>query len=433
MREYIHPYQHNLEVAKKHLEESEEVSQKNKQLIFEFEKATLLEEQSALPTRYKYIDVLSNTVRRYTNKDLDQLTKEDYKDIITKIEENKDIKPATKQKYKAILKKFGRWIIYKDEAFTQKNVNPETVAWIPTTIKKNDKTKINASDLLTESEIERLIEVAEHPRDKAFISMLYELGARIGEVGNLRIKDLTEDCGGYLVELNGKTGPRTPIIIRSAGIVTTWINQHPLRNNPNAPLWVTINSMNHKPKNNKKLKRHLHFKDKNEKLDYKNFQTLIRRLSEKANIKKKVHLHLLRHSRVTHVLVNNEMTESMAKTYFGWVPNTKSIAEYSHLTSRDANNGYRKALGLMPENQKKNELKKCYNCGSVNEKTSIFCHKCSRPLSYADLENHKKKEDTREELLHTVIKQLFNDKETAEKMYKLFDQPKIRELLEKSK
>ena len=49
------------------------------------------------------------------------------------------------------------------------------------------------------------MDVAEHPRDKAFVSMLYELGARIGEIGALSIKDMTRDRYGYLIDLEGKT------------------------------------------------------------------------------------------------------------------------------------------------------------------------------------------------------------------------------------
>jgi len=437
MKEYIHSYQQNLDTVKRHITQSEEISEKNKQLIFDFEKATLLVDQAALPTRYKYVDVLSNTVRRYTSKDLDQLTRKDYEDIVMKLEQNKDIKPATKQKYRAVLKKFGRWVAFGNQAFMQRTINPETVAWIPTSIKKNEKSRINASDLLTEEEVDKLIEVAEHPRDKAFISMLYELGARIGEIGSLRIKDIKADCGGYLINLEGKTGQRNPIIIRSAGALTVWLNQHPLRHKPEAPLWVIINRVNGKHKKVLKegevLKRHLTFKKKNEKFDYHNFVLLIRRLVSRAGITKKVHAHLFRHTRVTHVLTNGEMTETQAKVYFGWVPNTKVIAEYSHLTSMDANNGYRKALGLMPEDHKKNELKKCYNCSTINDKTAIFCTKCSRPLSYADLERYKEKETSREELLNHLFKQMLSNPKIAEELDKILTQNKAVELIKKSK
>jgi integrase len=46
--------------------------------------------------------------------------------------------------------------------------------------------------------------------------MLYKLGARIGEISNLEIKDITKDQYSSLVDLNGKTGRRTPRIVISS-------------------------------------------------------------------------------------------------------------------------------------------------------------------------------------------------------------------------
>ena len=64
------------------------------------------------------------------------------------------------------------------------------------------------------------MKVAVQPRDKAFISMLYELGARIGEIGNLRVKDVVKDKYSFIVNLRGKTGQRTPRIVISDPHVT---------------------------------------------------------------------------------------------------------------------------------------------------------------------------------------------------------------------
>ena len=128
---------------------------------------------------------------------------------------------------------------------------------------------VMASDILNEEEVEKLIKSAEHPRDKAFISMLYELGARIGEIGNLRIKDITRDEYSYLVDLNGKTGRRTPRIVMSDPYITTWLNQHPLKNDPEAPVWTAIGNR------------------KAEKLDYRALSNIIRRIKDKTGIKTK--------------------------------------------------------------------------------------------------------------------------------------------------
>ncbi len=56
---------------------------------------------------------------------------------------------------------------------------------------------------MTEEKVAKLIDVAEHPRDKAFICMLYELGARISELGNLEIKGVSKDKYTYLIDVGG--------------------------------------------------------------------------------------------------------------------------------------------------------------------------------------------------------------------------------------
>ena len=45
---------------------------------------------------------------------------------------------------------------------------------------------------------------------------LYELGARIGELGNLKVGDVSQDQYGFVMDLSGKTGHRTPRIILSS-------------------------------------------------------------------------------------------------------------------------------------------------------------------------------------------------------------------------
>ena len=43
------------------------------------------------------------------------------------------------------------------------------------------------NELLSEDDIQKLLSVIDVPRDKDFLSILTETGARIGEIGKLRI------------------------------------------------------------------------------------------------------------------------------------------------------------------------------------------------------------------------------------------------------
>ncbi|MEM2751143.1 MAG: tyrosine-type recombinase/integrase, partial [Nitrososphaerales archaeon] len=149
--------------------------------------------------------------------------------------ERKDYSPFTKHDYKVVLKKFYKWLCGGEEY-------PEQVKWIKTTLKMKDE--LLPEDLLTEDEVMKLVDKADSLRDKAFIITLYESGARIGELDSLRIKDVVFEENYARLMLEGKTGSRRVIVVASTPYLQAWIQSHPLKNNPDAPLWINIGTVN---------------------------------------------------------------------------------------------------------------------------------------------------------------------------------------------
>jgi integrase len=242
---------------------------------------------------------------------------------------------------------------------------PEIVGWLKAGVSEREKPRVKVSEILTEHEIDKLIGVADHPRDKAFISMLYELGARIGEIGKLSIKDISRDKYSFILDLSGKTGPRTPRIVSSDPYLSAWLNMHPFKNSPDAPLWIMLGERN-----------------KQERMRYGAFRALILRLKERAKLRKRIYPHLFRHTRVTHLLINKQINESQAKVYFGWVPSSTMLSEYSHLVSKDVNDMMLELHGIKtPENaQHEPKIKQCPRCQDLNPKDHLFCKKCGGVL-----------------------------------------------------
>jgi len=358
----IHNYNLSLEQVKKRLELST-ISKRNKELINLFDRACFMEALSK-PRRIKLMGSLIILGRDYLKKDFDKATKEDLKNVVMKMDNREDCSPWTKESFKVILKKFYKWLKFGDE-YKDKTEYPTIISWLRASLKKKDQPKIKASDILTEEEIKRLIDTAEHPRDKAFISMIYELGARVGEIGGLCIMDVTRDKYGYIIDLEGKTGHRTPRIVIADPHLTHWINAHPSKDNRDAPLWVMIGH-----------------RDKGRRMEYGAFRALVHRLVEKSGIKKRVYPHLFRHTRVTHLLINRQINEAQAKVYFGWVPNSTMLSEYSHLISSDVNDAILQMHGIKTENEKVSLLKpkQCPRCSTINSSDALFCHKCAGVL-----------------------------------------------------
>ncbi|KXA90542.1 hypothetical protein AKJ37_00140 [candidate division MSBL1 archaeon SCGC-AAA259I09] len=128
------------------------------------------------------------------------------------------------------MKKFYKWL--NDREY------PERVVWIKTT-RKNSNSKL-PEKLLTEEDIEKLIETAENPRDKAFIALLWETGARIGELLDLRADSFQDRSQGKKVVINGKTGVRRLPIISSIPQLQNWLNNHSEKGGTEAPLWCKL-------------------------------------------------------------------------------------------------------------------------------------------------------------------------------------------------
>ncbi len=356
----IHNFDYQYDNAKKGLEKSD-ISEKNKDFIIKFDRACSLEKLS-ISRRVRIIRTLIG-MSSLLNKDFNTASKEDLKDLVLKLDSRKDLSVATIQTYKSILKKFYKWLTFGDDYKTIQGY-PEIVSWLRASISAKDQPRVKASDILSEKEIEKLIEAAEYPRDKAFISMLYELGARIGEIGSLKIKDVSRDKYSFIVDLSGKTGHRTPRIVVSDPHLVSWLNIHPIKDNPNAPLWVMLGSRN-----------------KSEKMNYGAFRALVLRLKTKAKIKKRVYPHLFRHSRVTHLLSNRQINESQAKVYFGWVPSSNMLSEYSHLVSHDVNRTMLEIHGIKTsENKQEPKIKQCPRCKKINPSGHLFCKDCGSIL-----------------------------------------------------
>jgi integrase len=326
--------------------------------------------------------------RDYFEKDFDKVTKEDLKDAVLKIDSRDDCSVWTKHGYKSILKKFYKWLVFGDD-YKDKTEYPPIISWLRVNIKKKDQPRVQASDILTEKEIDELIEAAEHPRDKAFISMLYELGARIGEIGTLRIKDVSKDEHSFIIDLRGKTGYRPVRIVESDPLLTAWLNMHPLKDNPNAPLWILIGDRN-----------------KNKRMEYRAVRALVLRLAKKARLKKRVYPHLFRHSRVTHLLKNRQINESQAKVYFGWTPDSKMLSEYSHLTSQDVNDAMLEIHGIRMEEKPAREerVKQCPRCKAINRKNYSFCGVCGNILDPKTAMEFDRRRKGGDELLNAIAK-----------------------------
>jgi integrase/recombinase XerD len=197
-----------------------------------------------------------------------------------------------------------------------------------------DKNHKLPEEMITENEVKLMIDTAANKRDKAIIALLWDIGARIGEVGNLQIRHITFDELGAAVSLDGKTGPRRVRAVWSVNYLKDWLKDHPNQKNPEAPLWFNFA---------KKM-------DKLEAMQYGAIRMQLNKISKKAGIKKKIHPHLFRHSRCTYMA--NYLTEAQMNAYFGWIQGSDMPSVYVHLSGRDIDNAILRANGVIEKGVK---------------------------------------------------------------------------------
>jgi len=381
MNEYtIYKHQTDLEHELRRLHDSA-LPSKTKRLIEEFSRIRLAKGASKL--RVVKCMWCLRVMAVWLKTDFKKATQNDLLDLVS-LMDAKDYSEYTRYDFKIVLKMFYKWLLGKDEEF------PKVIKWLKPKL-KNVKHKL-PEELLTVEEIQKLANATTNSRDKAFILTLYESGCRIGELLYLKLKNIQFDQYGAILRVSGKTGDRRVRIIASVQVLSVWLQDHPDKDNPDAPLWPA------------RLGRYQPVP-----CSYPSILVMIKRASKMAGIKKRVHPHLFRHSRATALAI--KLTEHQMKEYFGWTQGSDMAATYVHLSGRDVDSTLLQMYSLKDvpvQKEVKLDIRICMRCKEKNSPTQSFCGKCGNPLDERQLlEDPNKKPN---ELMNALIE----DKEVKE-------------------
>jgi len=147
---------------------------------------------------------------------------------------------------------------------------------------KRPKREKRLPTVLTKEEIKKLFEVLDSKKSKLMVSLMYACGMRVSELTNLKIQDLDfEERIGYMRQAKGK---KDRIF--------------------NMPDFLFRDLKRQTDKQKFKGQEYL-FTGPKGKLSSRNMQKIVSRAANRANIKKDVHCHTLRHSFATHLLEND--------------------------------------------------------------------------------------------------------------------------------
>ena len=381
----IHNYERQYEQALANLARSD-LSARNQALIRAFCDACLLRQVCGKVRLIRSIGALL-LMARHLGKDVPDATREDIERLLATLLERKPAySKETLATYRRILRRFLTYVLAPDQ-FPNVTPLPPQIAWITTHIRRRDRSSVKRADLLSPADVELLIKAANNARDRAFIASLWEAGPRVAEIGNMQVKHVTRNTYGYSLDLTGKTGTRSPLVVSAAPYLAAWLVLHPRRDDPEAPLWLQHQS--------------------GQPMEYATIAMMLKRTFRRAGIRKPSHPHIFRHSRVTYVIANGIMNEQQAKTYFGWTPDSDMLGStYAHLIDTDVNNAILRENNLAPHQVAHRELQPqtCHICRELSPPGAEYCQSCKAVLNLKKAYEHQQLHDLKEELFARMFK-----------------------------
>lgn len=338
----------------------------------------------------KYYYIFSDILEEYPG----QLNNPKQKDILQYIKSvgNATVSEESKTDRIVMLKTYYKW--FKDKyRKTISEENQDALYWLLEKggkgyNYKKDKNKLTEKEILTEAELKRILTNCFSNRDKAIISMLWELGIRAGELLNLKIRDIEPFENGYQVDIRvSKTDKRKLYLINGAPYLQTYLAEHPTKKNKESYLWITDKE---RPKGKeqaipikKSSKRKGEYTSYIVPLGYDGLVRQLKRLAERSKISKKVHPHIFRHTCAT-IKANLGWNEAKMNSWFGWSMNTRMAGTYIHKSGIALRRIAEESTGVTTKKEFKDEaLKpiKCPSCNITNEATNMFCKQCHTQLT----------------------------------------------------
>ena len=281
-------------------------------------------------------------------------------DIIDLVETLKNVKTMRGKGYSAntmrdffrALKRFYTW--YDNGKYL------DSVNWIKTKILPSHTEK--PENVITRDELNRMLYACQNTRDKALISLLYDSGCRISELLTLQIKDVEFDECGASIHVNGKTGPRW---VRVVGDSVPALREHIGPRSAEEYVFQGLEG-----------------DAKGKVMNYYQVSKVLRSILKRAEINRRIHPHLFRHTRAT--LLASNMKEAPLEAQMGWRHGSRMTQTYVHFSRTDLDNAVLRAYGIerpdTPSGTGEPLPKKCERCSLVNESDAKFCKRCGLPL-----------------------------------------------------
>jgi len=349
-----------------------------------------------LATRTKNLEIILSLSRMLSKKSWIALTRDDINHLVSVVMmsySSNGEETNTTYDHKKILKIFFRWLKLGSR---EKNVvgDPPEVQDVKC---KQVADKLVRESLITSEDLKKMLEHCFTLRDKAFIHVHYESGTRAGDILSLQIKHVSSDKYGMKIAVDGKTGARPIRLVESVPSLAKYLEGHPFNDDPESPLWINLGNQ-----------------DYGEPLQYAAANKLLKAAARRAGIKKRVYLHLFRHSAATRGV--SYMGESIMRKRYGWSATSKMPSKYAHITQEDVESAVLGHYGIKQDSKTEARVPKiCPICTNPNAFDSDMCDRCGKPLTVEkaillETESQQEKNDMESRLgkMEVMLQQVFS-------------------------
>jgi integrase/recombinase XerD len=298
------------------------------------------------------------------------------------------------------IRQFFRWLANSHECHNSSESEWKTPIFAQIKEKKSiRKSPYSENQIWEREDLLAVVKYEPEIRNKAILTLLWDLDARNHEITALRIGDIRfqERYGEGEIPHNTKTGGGPFLLACSFPYVRDWLNKHPFKNTAGARL--ICNLQNGAPIKSDSLWTVM--RQLRDRISRMLENGVINNLAEKQKLEyllrtKKWNPYCLRHSAITYD--SDYLPEYAVKKKARWSMNSRQGSRY--IKSRMGGDLKRTILaqnGIAVENDDALRLKPavrdCPRCNLVNTLEHKYCSKCSYPLIPQAYEEIKAEED----------------------------------------
>lgn len=369
---------------KNHIEQNEEITEKNTELIREFMEAQRGTKGRSRKREKEYLYSWKQLGMNFVDDDMEEMNINDWSRVVAELQEKyagrtvNDYKGAIRQFYKKRYKNCRDYPEKVEIILDSQDLYDET-----------DPDKATEENMFSMKQVLKMSEVAENPRDACLPLYLLDAGARTKEVKEVDLGNVTPESHSYTVThhdcKNDKPDRDLPLTYCMEKL-RMWLEAHPYdrKENPEKPLWCVIQKQGEG--------------EYGSRMSHSNFNNRLKALGRRAKEKypelfrgydpESYTVYDFRRSSVTLKASEEGFGVNELMWHYAWL---KPERAESYL--RQDNERMRKSIlgkkGKEVEEDEGNSFRPadCERCGHSPSVDASYCPECSKPLDTSSAMN----------------------------------------------